>query len=89
MARRNLIICDRCEREIRNRAGVHVITDGFVRNGEKELCGECYAAFKLFMNNEDQVGEYVFVLGDGDCPHHVPCASPCTREWKQVHRSEA
>ena len=93
MARKSLVICDRCGNEIppgpSGAPPSKQLLDKSLRNGDKDLCVKCYDAFRLFMNGEDQVGEYVFALRNGECHHHVPCGAPCSTVWKQVPRGEA
>lgn len=51
-----------------------------------DLCSGCLKKLNRFLNNQDQVGDEVFELVDGPCPHSIPCAGACTSVWEPRKR---
>lgn len=84
---RSVLTCDRCRREIDRGRGFPITMGRDRAQVEKDLCSStCAKALERFMANEDQVGDTVFKLVDGPCPHYIPCGGACTSVWEPVER---
>lgn len=73
--------CDRCGEPVKPPF------DTVTRRGSNyDLCVKCWKALNRFLDGQDEVGDYIFEEVDGPCPHHVPCAYPCTTVWERRKR---
>lgn len=66
--------CDRCGKT--GKAGDIIFQ--FVKPLKYDLCADCIQKLELWLAGEDDTGDYRYEQYDLPCPHHVPCASPCS-----------